>query len=183
MDDTANIPEQYRTLHGERITLRPFKMEDLEDLFEFTADEEATRYLYAAHKDSEQTKRMLTNYYLQEPYCKYAVELKDSKKMIGTVEFRIKEYDQNAEIGYTLTRTYWGNGYMSEALALVLDIAFNKVQLASVYAQYDVRNEASGKLLTRLGMQRDGVLRKNRMVNGVLTDTVHCSILREEYVK
>ncbi|MER2127839.1 GNAT family N-acetyltransferase [Solibacillus sp.] len=183
MDDTANIPEQYRTLHGERITLRPFRMEDLNDLFEFTADEEATRYLYAAHKDIDQTERLLTNYYLQEPYCKYAVELNDTKKMIGTFEFRIKEYDQNAELGYTLTREYWGNGYMSEAIDLVLDIIFNKVQLARAYAEFDVRNEASGKLLTRAGMQRDGVLRKNRMVNGVLTDTVHCSILREEYVK
>ena len=182
MENKQEISLRRNEFQGERILLRPFKVEDLEDLFEFTSDEEATRFIYPAHRDIEQTEKLLTNYYLKEPIGKYAMELKESNKMIGTVEFRVHAHNQNGELGYTLLRDYWGKGYMTEATTLILNHAFHDLKLARVFAEYDIRNDASGKLLTRIGMQRDGVLRKNQMVNGVLTDSVHCSILREEFV-
>ena len=86
------ILEQHQIIKGERITLRPFASSDLQDLFEFTSDEEATRYLYPPHTQLEQTERMLTNYYLQQPTGIYAIEHNATKKMIGTIEFRVNVF-------------------------------------------------------------------------------------------
>lgn len=175
------ILEQHQVIKGDRITLRPFASSDLQDLFEFTSDEEATRYLYPAHTQLEQAERMLSNYYLQQPTGIYAIEHNASKKMIGTIEFRVKAYNHNGELGYTLHRQYWGHGYMKEAVDLIYTLAFEKLQLARVFAEYDIRNEASGRLTKRIGMKQDGILRQNFMVDGFLTDSVHCSILKAEY--
>ena len=60
-------------------------------------------------------------------------------------------------------------------------LAFEKLQLARIFAEYDIRNEASGRLTKRIGMKQDGILRKNQMLDDFLTDSVHCSILNEEY--
>ena len=181
MINYKEILEQHQIMKSERITLRSFASSDLHDLFEFTSDEEATRYLYPAHTQLEQAERMLTNYYLQQPTGIYAIEHNTTKKMIGTIEFRVKEYNNNGELGYTLHRHYWGNGYMKETVDLIYSLAFEKLQLARIFAEYDIRNEASRNLTKRIGMKQDGILRQNHMVDGFLTDSVHCSILKEEY--
>jgi len=182
MKNTNLLLITHSRVEGERILLRPFSMDDAEDLYEFTSDEETTRFIYAPHKDLDHTKRVLANYYLEEPIGKYAIVLKETNKMIGLVEFRVHEETQGGDLGYTLSRHYWGNGYMTEAGKLILDLAFNVIGVERVYAATDIRNTASAKLMSRLGMTHEGTLRKNHMVKGELTDSVHYSILKEEYV-
>ncbi len=63
-----------------------------------------------------------------------------------------------------------------------MGLAINVLCLELVYAESDVMNEASIKLMNRLGMTHEGTLRRNHMMNGVLNDSVHYSILKEEYV-
>lgn len=169
-------------MESDRIILRPFSIDDAEDLYEFTSDEETTRFIYEPYKDVDQAKRVLANYYLEEPIGKYALVLKESNKMIGVVEFRVHEETQGGELGYTLSRHYWGNGYMTEAGKLILDLAFNVIGVERVFAATDIRNTASAKLMSRLGMTHEGTLRRNHMIKGELTDSVHYSILKEEYL-
>lgn len=169
-------------MESERIILRPLSLEDAEDLYEFTSDEETTRFIYEPYKDVNQAKRVLANYYLKEPIGKYAIVLKESNKVIGVIEFRVKEETMGGDLGYTLSRHFWGKGYMTEAGELILELAFNVLGLERVFAATDVRNTASARLMSRLGMKYEGTLRRNHMVKGELTDSVHYSILKEEYV-
>lgn len=168
-------------MESERILLRPITLDDAEDMYEYTSDEETTRFIYEPHKDLNHTKRVIANYYAEEPIGKYAVVLKESNKMIGVIEFRVKEDIKSGDLGYTLSRYYWGNGYMTEAGKLILELAFKILGLERVYAAYDVRNPASGRVMERLGMKYEGTLRRDHMIKGVLTDSVHYSILKEEY--
>ena len=168
-------------MESERIFLRPVTLEDAEDLYAYTSDEETTRFLYEKHKDLDQTKNMIANYYLGEPIGKYAIVLKESDKMIGDIEFRVHEKNKSGELGYTLNRHYWGNGYMTEAGKLILELAFDILDLERVYAAHDVKNVASGNVLKRLGMKGEGILRKSRMIKGELVDSAYHSILKEEY--
>ncbi|MFC7678412.1 GNAT family N-acetyltransferase [Paenibacillus sp. GCM10028914] len=174
---------KHSQMESERIILRPVLLDDAEDMYEYTSDEETTRFIYAQHTDINQTKNLIANYFMKEPIGKYAILLKECNKMIGTIEFRVHEYNKSGELGYTLNRHFWGKGYMTEAGNLILDLAFNTLDLERVFAEYDVRNSASGKVLNRLGMTYEGTRRRNHMVKGVLTDSVHYSILKEEYVK
>lgn len=182
MENINVLMAAHREMESERILLRPVSWDDAEDMYEHTSDEETTRFIFEQHQDLNQTKRLIANYFLKEPVGKYAIVLKESRKMIGTIEFRVHEWNKSGELGYTLSRHFWGHGYMTEAGKLILGLAFNVLGLERVYAESDVRNEASVKLMNRLGMTHEGTLRRNHMLNGVLNDSVHYSILKEEYV-
>ncbi|MED5017437.1 GNAT family N-acetyltransferase [Paenibacillus chibensis] len=183
MGNTNFLMLQHGQMESERILLRPVLLDDAEDMYEYTSDEETTRFIYDQHTDVNQTKNLIANYYMEEPIGKYAILLKESNKMIGTIEFRVHEYNKSGELGYTLNRHFWGKGYMTEAGKLILDLAFHTLGLERVFAEHDVRNSASGKVLERLGMTYEGTRRRNHMVKGFLADSAHYSILKEEYAK
>ena len=169
-------------MEGERILLRPISLEDAEDMYEYTSDEETTRFIYEPHKDLEQTKNVIANYFVKEPIGKYAIVLKESNKMIGAIEFRVHERNKSGELGFTLSRHFWGNGYMTEAGELILELAFEVLGLERVYAGHEVKNSASGKVLIRLGMKCEGIFRKSEMIKGALVDSAYYSILKDEYL-
>ncbi|KOO46040.1 GNAT family N-acetyltransferase [Priestia koreensis] len=173
---------KHSQMESERITLRPVLLSDADDMYEYTSDEQTTRYIYDPHTDLNQTKKMIANYYMKQPIGMYAIVLKESNKMIGTIEFRIHEGNNSGELGFTLNSHFWGKGYMTEAGKVILELAFHTLGLDRVYAGHDARNVASGKVLSRLGMTYEGTLRRDQMVKGVLTDSRHYSILKEEYL-
>lgn len=173
---------KHSQIEGERIILRPVSLDDAEDMYEYTSDEETTRFLYDQHKDLEQTKKMIANYFVKEPIGKYAIELKENNKMIGAIEFRVHEWNKSGELGFTLNRHFWGNGYMTEAGKLILGLAFEVLELERVYAGHEVKNSASGEVLKRLGMTCEGILRKSEMIKGSLVDSAYYSILKGEYL-
>lgn len=174
---------QNQVLEGERIMLRPVTLEDVQDMYEYKSDEQTTRYIFDPHDDLARTSHSIANYYMKEPIGKYAIVLKEVNKLIGTFEFRVKEHNKSGEIGYTLNSKYWGNGYMTEAGKLILELAFKKLNLERVFAEHATNNPASGKVMQRLGMSCDGILRKNHMFKGELLDSAYYSILKEEYLR
>ena len=181
MENLNLLLEKNSHLESEHLFLRPISIEDTEDMHEYTADEETTKFLYHAHKDLDQTKKMIENYFMKEPAGKYAIVLKESNKMIGAIEFRIHEWNKSGELGFTLNRCFWGKGYITEASKVVLDLAFNTLGLERVFAESHVQNAASAKVMQRLGMTHEGTMRKNHMIKGTLVDSVYYSILKEEF--
>lgn len=182
MSNTNLLMVKHSHLESERIILRPVSLDDAKDMYEYTSDEETTRFIYDKHTDINQTKSLIANYFIKEPIGKYAILLKENNKMIGAIEFRVHEDNNSGELGYTLNRHFWGKGYMTEAGQLILELAFNILGLERVFAECDVRNSASGKVLIRLGMTYEGTLRRDHMIKGFLTDSVHYSILKDEYL-
>ena len=172
---------QHQVLESERLHLRPIKLSDASDMFEYTSDEETTRFLYEPHQDVARTERMIANYFMEEPIGKYGIVLKETNKLIGAIEFRVHEDVKAGDLGFALSRFYWGKGYATEAAQLIIDLAFNELQLERVYAGHDPRNLASGRVLQKVGMTCEGTLRKYFFFKGELVDNVHYSILKEEY--
>lgn len=85
------------------------------------------------------------------------------------------------EIAYALNRAYWGNGYMPEAAAAVLAFGFDTLQLNRIEARCEVDNLPSERVMQKLGMQFEGVLRQHVQVQGRYRDLKLYSILREEW--
>lgn len=168
-------------IETERLILRPIRITDAEDMYEYMSDELTTRYLFTAHTTIEQTKRMLANYFIKEPIGKYGVVLKETNKLIGAIEFRVDDWSEAGDLGFTLNSKYWGNGYMTEGAKAIIQLAFDTLELARVFAGHEDRNEASGKVLIRLGMTLEGKLRKHEKIKGQLVDSLYYSILKEDY--
>ena len=86
-----------------------------------------------------------------------------------------------AEMGYSITRPLWGRGLMTEAAVAVLAYGFQSMDPARIYAHADIRNTGSWRVMEKLGMQREGVLRRHRTLRGENIDDVLYAILREEW--
>ncbi len=115
-------------------------------------------------------------------WCQLALELKAGGEMIGDVAFCIlKEDNLQAEIGFTLSRRYQGQGYATEALRRLLAYLFDELQLHRVRANCDPENTASTRLLERVGMRQEGHMLHSLWLKGRWADEYWYAILREEW--
>jgi ribosomal-protein-alanine N-acetyltransferase len=180
MDITLELMK-HSVLEGERIVLRPVGLADAPDMFEYASDEETTRFVFETHCNRVMTEEAIANYFMAEPAGKYALVVKETKKMIGTIDIRPNLTDRIAEIGYTLNKAYCGNGYMTEAGKLITTLAFEVLELDKVFAMHDILNPASGEVMKRIGMQPEGILRRHKVFKGRSCDMAYYGILKEEY--
>lgn len=141
----------------ERLILRRYKEEDLQDLFEYLSDQEVVKYEpYKPLTLNEAKENLVWRIGTDEMI---AVELKSSHKMIGNVYLGKREFEA-LEFGYVFNREYWGQGYAAESCEALIQQAFSK-GIHRIYAECDPCNTSSWKLLERLGFQREAHLRKN----------------------
>ena len=121
----------YRELQSERLLLRKIDDPDVSDIFEIYSDPEVMLYFddRYAFKELSEAEQMISGYHNaihDKTGMRWGIVLKDSGKLIGTCGFHaISDYHKRIEIGYDLNRNYWGNGFMSEALPLIIDYAYN----------------------------------------------------------
>ena len=102
--------------------------------------------------------------------------------MIGTVGFVwVNDESNSAEIGYSLSREYWGRGLMTEALQCVISQCFKAARFNRIEAQHDIRNPASGRVMEKCGMKKEGVLRSRFRSKHEYVDAAVWSILASEY--
>ena len=101
--------------------------------------------------------------------------------LLGTVSLRRHARDRRAELGYWLAAPAWGRGYATEAAAAALDLGFRQLALARIYAQVIVGNDASMRVLAKLGMVNEGTKRRHIRKGRRLHDVVFYGLLREEW--
>ena len=180
-DPPTGIPE----LQGQRLVLRGFRADDLDDYYAVHSDTTVMRYWsFPAWTDIDQS----TEYFASacsgrdpERLLCWATTLSDSGRLIGGVTlYAINRAQGRAEIGYVLGSAHWGKGYAQEALSLVLDFAFDELGLRRIEADIDPRNAASCKLAERMGFVREGLLRERWQVAGETCDTVLYGLLASD---
>lgn len=182
MNNYKVLLAKHDRLETERLILRPVTLKDTEDMYEYASDEETTYYVFDRHQSHAGTEEAIVNHFIEQPLGKFGIELKQSGKMIGTIELRRKTEDSRGIIGYTLNKKYQGNGYMTETGRAILKLGFEVLGLDCIAAMYDERNTASGKVLERLGMKKEGVLRHvHKWKKGEYFNDVYYSILKSEY--
>lgn len=155
-----SMPEQIET---ERLVLRKPRLDDARAIFEgWAQDREVTRYLtWRPHQRIEETEMFVQSClsaWEQERRFPYMITLKESGHVIGMIDPRIE--GPKVGIGYGAARAYWGKGYVSEATRAIIDWAFQQPSIYRVYATTDVENIASRRVLEKVGMQCEGILRK-----------------------
>ncbi len=185
MDFFEGIFSRLPVLETPRLFLRPLRMSDARDLYAYAQDPEVSRHvLWEAHRslsDSRQFLRAAIRQYRRGLPGSFAITLKDSGRMIGTVGFMWVNTDYwSAEVGYSLSRAYWNRGIMTEALRAVVAFGFDELRLNRIEAQHEVDNPASGRVMAHVGMQPEGVLRQRVRNKGRFADVKLYAILRSD---
>lgn len=136
-------------------------------------------------KTQEQAEEMLRP--LQTPekmpnFKWWGIEIKAEGRLIGTCGYcKWDKQHRHAEIGYDLWTEYWGQGLMPEALQALIRYGFEEMNLNRVEATTHTENQRSQRVLTKLGFQKEGLLREYYCRDGIYNDQVQFSLLRNEW--
>lgn len=104
-------------------------------------------------------------------------------ELIGSIGLQIEREQRRAELGYWMGKPWRGKGLTSEAASAVLDHGFGELGLERIFASHFPWNPASGRVLEKAGMQREGLLRGHALKNGARVDLHFYGILREEHAR
>jgi RimJ/RimL family protein N-acetyltransferase len=169
-------------LRTERLLLRPYRLTDVEDEFAYRSDPEFSRYLDYRQPFTREDAERKVAICLTEPWEKYQTfAVVFEGRVIGAVNLEQDAANQIAMLGYAIAREHWGKDIAMEAARALIDWAFETFNLAKIWASADLRNERSWRVMEKLGMRREGVLRSHFVGRDGRHDDVHYGLLREEW--
>jgi len=174
-------------LESERLVLRPLNLDDAVVVARLAGSREiADMTITIPHPYSEEQARAWiatqTNRSGTAKEMVFSVAAKEDSQLVGTVGLREIDVEHSqAEMGYWIGVPTWGRGYATEAARRLVRFAFEDLKLNRVYAHHMVRNPASGRVLEKVGMKREGLLRQRVRKSGVFEDVVLLAILHDDW--
>lgn len=185
------MPERTE-LRTARLLLRPFQLDDAKDVLEFANEENEFGRTFSSDEEfasmhiqgpvTHQMVDSLLAHIIDTPWRDHPrFAIVSEGKAIGEVELKIDHDHLVAELAYGIARRHWGKGFATEAAHSVLGYGFNTFNLAKVYAWLDPRNVRSKRVLEKLGMRQEGLLRSHGIRRGKRVDSLIYGLLRDEW--
>ncbi|WP_096185725.1 GNAT family N-acetyltransferase [Evansella halocellulosilytica] len=174
------------TLETERVLLRKFTLDDANDMFDYSSVPEVSKFVpWETHTTLEDSKGFISyiiKRYEEGKLAPWAIELKENEKVIGTIDF-VAWFPQHyrAEIGFILSNEHWGRGLIPEAANEVIQFGFNKMELNKIKAPCMVENVQSQRVLRKLGMTLEGILKDEYFIKGKFRDIAVYSLLKKDF--
>lgn len=147
--------DRMKTLETERLILRLYTEDDLDDFYEYASVEGVGEMAgWPHHKSKEETKQIL-DYFIKSKNV-YALYHKQDKKVIGSLGIHNSEQqvcfgDNQKEIGYVLSKDYWNQGLMPEAVKEVIKYCFEELNIDTLWcAHFDI-NTRSKRVIEKCG--------------------------------
>lgn len=173
-----------KTIETQRLILRGWKLNDLEDFYEYAKNPKVGPLAgWEPHSSKEVSLNVLKTYIQYDD--RWAITLKESGKVIGSLrihpdENRGKYYAKY--INYVLSDKYWGKGYMTEAVKRVVKYAFEELNIDLLTAFHYPDNIQSKRVIEKCGFQYEVTLKQaSKRYDGKIFDSVCYSILKSEY--
>jgi RimJ/RimL family protein N-acetyltransferase len=128
----------------------------------YAQDAEVTRYVrWRPHSSIQETEQYLTECVAAwdgNSRFPWVIELRGDGQLLGMVELRVNGF--KADVGYVVAHAFWGRGIATEALRPVVGWALSRASIYRVWALCDAENVASARVLEKVGMEREGLLRR-----------------------
>ncbi len=179
---TNNRPK----IETERLLLRPFELSDGPRVKELAGDKaipDTTLNIPYPYKDGMAEEWILTHQPKFETgeLANYAIVLKSTQILIGAIGLVIDKRFNRAELGYWVAKKYWNKGYCTEAAEAMVEYGFHKLDLHKITATHISRNPASGKVMEKIGMKKEGFFKEHVIKWNKYEDIVNYGILRNEW--
>lgn len=174
------------TLETERLILRPLENGDAARIQELAGEREiAANTLAIPHpytiKDARWWIKDQRKFFARGERVDFVMTRKEDSILVGAIGLGIDRESRRGELGYWVGKPYWNLGYASEAARTVLRYGFEVLGLNRIQAWHFKRNPASGRVLEKAGMTREGCLRQHVLKWGVFEDQVAYGIPRDEF--
>ena len=153
--DVTNIK-----IETQRLILRPWEKTDLQDLYEYASVPGVGEMAGWTHHQSIKESASILDIFIAEKKT-FAVVYKENNKVIGSlglehldhVEEEIPPSFQGREIGYVLSKEFWGQGLMSEAVQAVVEYCFKELKYEFLTCAHFIRNNQSRRVIEKAGFQ------------------------------
>ncbi|MCI8379047.1 MAG: GNAT family N-acetyltransferase [Lachnospiraceae bacterium] len=194
-----------KTIETARLILRRLELTDAEMMFRnWTGDDKVTRFLrWDAHTTIDDTKNMIqqwvdnyqydstyywgmylkkgTDFACWQPPHSEQFPIEKNSEMIGSIGVTItSEYDFKGELGYKIGSHWWNQGYASEAAEAVINYMFHNTDIERISAFCSVENPASGKVMEKIGMRYEGLMRHYYKTRDGFHDCALYGIIRSQ---
>ncbi|MDH3708043.1 MAG: GNAT family N-acetyltransferase, partial [Acidimicrobiia bacterium] len=167
--------------------LREFDQADAPAVQRWTGDPDVVRYVPLDRTDPAGAESYVAGLVAESAAVErsaytLAIVERASAEAVGAVALTIdSRRHRRGELGYLLRRDRWGQGLATEAAALAVSFGFSDLGLHRIWAVCDPDNAASGRVLTKIGMTREGLLRDDLLVDGGWRDSVIYAALADEW--
>lgn len=171
---------------GKRIYLRPLLKEDLQELVVWINDPEITQFLKATYPLSHHHEEKWYEKVMQSKGedVTFVIALQETHELVGIMGLhKINQLHQRACTGSVLGKKFWGLGYGTEAKMLVLEYAFNTLNLRKICSEVYATNPRSKRCLEKCGYREEGVLKEHVFKNGSFVDVYQMAVFRDSFLK
>jgi ribosomal-protein-alanine N-acetyltransferase len=187
----VNLDWKPPILETDRLILRPVTSDDDTAVFLYCSNPNLTRFtLFETHQSIEDSRWFVNEYsrsrYANQEPDPLAIVLKSDpiQLMVGAVGAHwVSQPNGTMEMGYSIAEPYWGRGLIAEAATALVHYVFTEYPVERLQARVFVGNDASDRVLTKLGFNREGVLRSLVLRRGQWWDIAIWSLLRPEWEK
>jgi RimJ/RimL family protein N-acetyltransferase len=174
------------TIETERLLLRPYTLDDAADVQRLAGERaiaDTTFRIPHPYPDGEAERFISTHAadYERDVAVNLAITLRSAGDLAGGIGLLLAMEHMHAELGYWIAVPLWGCGYATEASRAVIVFAFEQLALNRVFAHHMARNPASGRVLEKAGMRREGTFPRHIRKGGRFEDIVHYGIVRAQY--
>ena len=172
-----------------RLVLREFCPDDWPAVHDYAADMEVVRHMNWGPNSEADTQAFIAQAIAlsqQHPRRTYhlAVTLRQTGKVIGGATLRMLDSEPDSgELGYTLHRSAWGQGFGTELARAFIAFGFNELRLRRIWATCRPENVGSYRILKKAGMHFEEYLENEKLVRGHLVDSFLCAMSREEWLR
>ncbi|KOP69694.1 acetyltransferase [Lysinibacillus sp. FJAT-14745] len=168
----------------ERLVLRLFQTSDAETVAKLCNNYniyKSTMYLPYPYSLNDALSWMEHHYenFMGDFSYEFAITDKDTGELYGAIALSNNKHFNHGEIAYWIGEEYWGKGYATEAAQSIVQFAFEEKKLHKVFARYFSTNPASGKVMEKIGMKQEGILKDHIIKDGKHEDLVYYGIINE----
>ena len=177
--------DNIETIKTERLILREIINDDAKEIFEIFSDEDVAKYdWFELIKDTNTALKFIQHYkeeFDSKDEITWGIALKDSNELIGICCLGDFELDaRRAEIGYDIKKSEWNKGYATEALKAVVQYGLCNMNLNRIEAFITPGNDASVKVLKKIGFTQEGIVRERDLIKGKLEDGIIMAMLKKD---
>ena len=172
-------------IETERLLLRHFSPEDIQDYFAWTGDPEVSRFNmekpYQTLEEAQAALEQLIGNYSRPDFYMWGIVFKN--ELIGfCCGNEINEDIRSICIVYGLKKPYWNRGIATEAARALIDYFFS-IGFNRIFAYHNPLNPASGRVMRKSGMTFEGRIRGGSMLAGEICDCLQYSIIKDDWLK
>lgn len=177
-------------LFSDRLVVRDLVLDDVQAMHAYASDPEVARYLFWGPNSFEETEASLASFVAAQeemPRMIYelGIALPQDDRLIGALCLYLGDCQKrnDAEVGFVLHPDFWGRGYVTEAVRVLMGAAFETLGLRRIWATCDARNIASVRVLEKLGMRREGTFKGSRKTESGWIDEHTYGVLGSEFIR